>query len=141
MRAAAVLAALLLAGCFVGDDDLPPVVPPVAVRSTVAPLAEGFHLAGSATGTEAVPYVEGCAWWSRVLDAKGVVVAAPGNATLGCTGEDGVLDVNETVTFATVWDGRGEDGALRKGNHTWELSFVDATGRMHGPARTKLALS
>jgi len=140
VRAATILTALLLAGCFVGDDDLPPSVPPVAVRSAVAPLAEGFHLTGSATGVQAVPYVDGCAWWSRVLDANGSVVAMPGNASAECVGAEGILQVNETVTFGTVWDGRGADGALRTGNHTWELAFVDATGRTHGPARTVLRL-
>jgi hypothetical protein len=140
-EAAAVLAALLLAGCFVGDDDVPPPTPPVAVRAAVAPLAEGFHLTGSATGSEAVPFVDGCAWWSRIVDAKGVVVAEPGNATADCAGEGRTLQVNESVAFATVWDGRGLDGAKPRGNHTWELSFVDATGRVHGPARTRLALA
>lgn len=141
VRAAAVLATLLLAGCFVGDDDLPPAVPPVAVRSSVAPLAEGFHFTGSATGVEAVDYVDGCAWSSRILDAAGTVVATPGNATAECTGAARTLQVNETVTFATVWDGRGDDGALRDGHHTWELSFADAAGRMHGPARTTLPMA
>ena len=140
MRAVAVLAALLLAGCFVGDDDFPPVVPPVAVRASVSPLAEGLHLTGSATGTQEVPYVEGCAWLSRVLDADDHVVATPGNATTGCTGEQRTLQVNGTVEFVAVWDARGDDGTRQQGNLTWELAFVDATGRVHGPARTTLRL-
>lgn len=140
MRTAAVLAALLLAGCFVGDDDVPATASPVAVRSTVAPLAEGFHLTGSATGAQDVAYVDGCAWWSRVLDADGVAVARPGNATDGCAGAQRTLPTNGTVEFATVWDGRGDDGARLQGNHTWELAFVDAAGRVHGPARTALRL-